>query len=73
MSIELQYKIGSNPMYQKFLKENSHWYKYLNRNPLYFKDFIIDMKDKYGLKPSDRLNKMLDNINTLQMFIDVLK
>lgn len=73
MSIDLQYKINSDPNYVRFLRENSHWYKYLNRDSNYFKDFVLDMKDKYGLKPTDRLNKMLDNINMLQKFIDVLK
>lgn len=73
MSIDLQYKIKNNLMYQKFLHENSIWYKYLNRNPLLFNDFISDMKDKYELKPSDRLNKVLNNISLIQNFLDVLK
>lgn len=73
MSIDLQYKIKNNLMYQKFLRENSIWYKYLNRNPLSFNDFISDMKDKYELKPSDRLNKVLNNISLIQNFLDVFK
>ena len=73
MKIDLQYKINSDYNYIKFLRENSYWYKYLNRDPIYFKDFVIDMKDKYGLNFSDKFNKMLDNINMLQMFIDVMK
>ena len=73
MSIDLQYKIKNNLMFQKFLRENSIWYKYLNRNPLSFNDFISDMKDKYELKPSDRLNKVLNNISLIQNFLDVLK
>ena len=73
MSINLHYKIKNNLMYQKFLRENSIWYKYLNRNPLSFNDFISDMKDKYELKPSDRLNKVLNNISLIQNFLDVLK
>ena len=73
MSIDLQYKINSDPNYIRFLREHSYWYKYLNRDPAYFKDFVMDMKDKYGLKATDKFNKMLDNINMLQMFIDVLK
>ena len=32
-----------------------------------------DMKDKYKLKPTDKLNKMLENINMLQTFLDVLR
>lgn len=73
MSIDLQYKIASDPNLMRFLREYSYWYKYLNRSDDYFRDFVMDMKDKYGLKVSDRFNKMLDNINMLQMFIDVLK
>lgn len=73
MSIELQYKIKSNLMYQKFLRENSIWYKYLNRDPNLFNEFVNDMKDKYELKPSDRFNKVLNNISLIQNFLDVLK
>lgn len=73
MNIDLQYKISNNTNYQSFLRQHSYWYKYLNRDASYFKEFSLDMKDKLGLKPTDRLNKMLNNINTLQMFIDVLK
>lgn len=73
MSIELQYKIANDVNLSRFLKEYSYWYKYLNRKDEYFKDFVLDMKDKYRLKTSDKFNKMLDNINMLQMFIDVFK
>lgn len=73
MTLELQYQLKTNPNYIKFLREYSYWYKLLNRNPLYFKEFVEDMKDKYKLKPTDKLNKMLDNINMLQTFLDVLR
>lgn len=73
MSIDLQYRILSDKNLSNFLKDYSYWYKYLNRSEEYFNDFVNDMKDKYGLKVSDRFNKMLDNINMLQMFIDVFK
>lgn len=73
MSIDLQYKIASDINLNRFLKEYSYWYKYLNRSDEYFKDFVLDMKDKYELKVSDRFNKMLDNISMLQMFVDVFK
>ena len=45
----------------------------LNRDPLEFKNFEDAVKDKYKLKPSDRINKMIDDINMLQKFIEVLK
>ena len=73
MTLETQFKINSNPNYIRFIRENSIWYKRLNRDPLEFKKFEDAVKDKYKLKPSDRINKMIDDINMLQKFIEVLK
>ena len=73
MNLNLQYRIKQDPRQLQFLRENSYWYKYLNRNELYYKDFINDMKDKYKLKPTDRLNKMMENIEMFRTFLDVLK
>lgn len=73
MTLEVQHKLNSNIMYQKFIRENNIWYKLLNRDPELFKDFILDMKDKYKLKTTDKINKMLDNITMIQSFLDVLK
>ena len=73
MNLNLQYKIFQDPRQHQFLRENSYWYKYLNRSETYYKEFINDMKDKYKLKPTDRLNKMVDNINMVSSFLDVLK
>ena len=73
MNLALQYKINQDKRLKQFLRENSYWYKYLNRSEIYYKDFINDMKDKYKLKPTDRINKMVDNINMISSFLDVLK
>lgn len=73
MIIDIQNKIYMDDNLRKFLYEESYWYKYLNRNPAYFKEFVMAMKDKYQLKTSDKINKMLSNIGMLQTFLDVLK
>ena len=73
MTLDVQFKINSNINYQRFIRENPSWYKILNRDPLEFKNFVLEVKDKYGLTVTDRFNKMLDNINTFQTFLDVLK
>ena len=73
MNLSLQYKINQDKRLKQFLRENSYWYKYLNRSERYYKEFVNDMKDKYKLKPTDRLNKMMDNINMVSSFLDVLK
>ena len=73
MNLYLQYKIKQDPRQLQFLRENSYWYKYLNRSENYYKEFVNDMKDKYKLKPTDRLNKMIDDINLVSSFLEVLK
>lgn len=73
MNLELQYKINADFNQKKFLRENSHWYKHLNRSSAYYKEFIEDMKDKYKLKPTDKIAKAVDRINMINTFLDVLK
>ena len=73
MTTKLQLKISSDPRLVSFIRENPYWYKRLNRNPLLFKDFTEDMKDKFKIRPSDRLNKTLENISMIQTFLNVLK
>lgn len=73
MSYDVQYKINSDINLQRFLRENSYWYKQLNRNSKNFKYFYDDMKVKYKLTTSDKINKTIENINMIQSFLDVLK
>ena len=72
MRLDLQYRIGQDEKQRTFLMENSYWYKYLNRTNNYYKDFLEDMKEKYKLKPEDKINRIIDNINMVKTFLDVL-
>ena len=73
MTTELQLKISSDPRLVSFIRQYPIWYKRLNRNPLLFREFNEDMKDKFKIRPSDKLNKTLENISMIQAFLDVLK
>lgn len=73
MSIEIWLKINQDPRQKQFLRENSYWYKYLNRSNTYYKEFISEMKERYKLTTTDKINKMMDNINMVRTFLDVLK
>ena len=33
MNLDIQFKIKNNPNYQRYIRENSYWYKILNRTP----------------------------------------
>lgn len=73
MTVELQLKINSDPRLSSFIKQKPMWYKMLNRNPLAFNDFIKDMKSTYKLNPSDKINKVIDNIGMIQTILNVIK
>ena len=73
MTYSLQSKINADINLKKFLRENSYWYKVLNRNENVFSDFVAEMKVKYKLTTSDKINRTIDGIGMLQSFLEVLK
>ena len=73
MNTGILMKINVDPIQKQFLRENSYWYKYLNRNSKYYGPFINEMKTKYKMTTTDKINKAIDNINMLNNFLDVLK
>ncbi len=72
MSIELQFRMKNNPMYEQYLRENSHWYKYLNRDPASFRYFEEEMKERYRLRASDKLSDLSDNLILIEKFMSIL-
>ncbi len=73
MIYDIQRRIESDINLKKYLRENSNWYKRLNRNSASFPYFVEEMKVKYQLTISDKINKTIDNINMIQSFLDILK
>lgn len=70
MELSILYKIKSDKKYYDFLRKNSYWYKYLNRNPDNFKKFITEYK-KYSKK--NTTNKVNDTINNIDVITNILK
>ncbi|MBP3635288.1 MAG: YlbE-like family protein [Bacilli bacterium] len=60
-------------MLQKFVRENSYWYKNLNRNPDSINYLIRDMKEKYKLTTSDKINNLSEKLDLIRTFMNVLK
>ncbi|MBR1377247.1 MAG: hypothetical protein IJ565_05530 [Bacilli bacterium] len=73
MSLDIQFKLKSNPNYIKYIRENSHWYKLLTRNPNLFNDFKEEVKINYKLRPIDKLNNALTTIEMLQSIMSTMK
>lgn len=73
MTLDIQYKIKSNPNYLRYLRENSYWYKILNRDPKQFNTFIEEVKTAYRLRPGDRISRVLEYIDMFQTIMASLK
>ena len=70
MELDIMYKIKNNKKHYDFLRTHSYWYKYLNRDSLYYKDFINEYK-KYNRNITT--NKVNDTINNIDMATNILK
>lgn len=68
----VQEKIKSNPKYLEYLHTHSYWYKKLNRDLKYFKEFEAEAKTAYKLYPQDRLEKALSLIETMQTILSTI-
>ena len=73
MNLNTQFKLKNNPLYIKYLRENSYWYKILNREPSSFKRFEEEVKINYKLRPEDRLSKTLEYIEMLETIMSTFK
>ena len=65
MILPLQFKIKNNPSYMRYLRSNSYWYKFLNRDYNSFRKFEEEVKREYKLTSIDKIEKVF---NTLEMF-----
>ena len=73
MELELQYKIKNTKNYYNYLKENSYYIKRLNRSSKEFSNFDNFVKDRYGLRVSDKISKTIDNIDLINTLLKAIK
>lgn len=71
MNLYVQYNLKNNFNDLKFLRENSHWYKYLNRDSKYLVELEREMKVRYKLTPKDKLDRFTKNIDKVAELIDI--
>ena len=72
MHISNQMILNKNPLLKKYLRENSYYYKMLNRNPDAIKELYKNMQKTYKLTLNDKLDKVKDNLSMINNFMDIL-
>jgi len=73
MQFNLQMELKKDEKMARFLKENSYWIKELNRNADNYKKFVSEMKIKYKLRTTDKVNEVIDNIDLISTVLQTLK
>ena len=73
MVYDIQRRINSDINLKRYLRENSSWYKRLNRSSESFPYFVQEMKINYKLTTEDKINKTIDNMSLIQGFLEALK
>ena len=71
MKFDVYLKLKEKPIYTKFIRENSEWYKILNRDPNMFDKMVEDMKDKYKLRVTDKIDNVVDSVDIISKFLKV--
>lgn len=73
MSLEVIVKLKNNPLFIKYLHENSYWYKILNRDPFMFDKFTEEVRKNYKLRTTDKINDALSTFEMITSIFSTLK
>jgi len=73
MDVATQVKIRNNPYLYQYLRDNSSWYKALNRDPNSIKQMENEMKNVYKLNLTDKIGNLGQKIEMMRTFIDILR
>lgn len=73
MELQTQILFRQNKKEYELLKQNSYYFKHLNRGTVDFKKFTADMKEKYKERTTDKLESIVDNMDLISSVLNVLK
>ena len=73
MQLITLYALKNDTDMHRYLRENSDWYKYLNRSARNYPSFVKAMKKQYKLNPTDNISGALDNIDLISSVIQTIK
>lgn len=71
MNLYAQYNLKRNPNNIRFLRENSYFYKYINRDSNYLTTLEKEMRVRYKLTAKDKLDRFTEGIDKVSQIIDI--
>ena len=73
MTLDVIFRINKDENLHRYLRENSYWYKLLNRDPRLINKMEEDMKKAYKLTLEDKVSDLTSKINLIKGFLDASK
>ncbi len=73
MEYFLQQKLIEDKKFKKYLDENTSFIKFLNRDPVYYKEFMKEMKEQYKERTTDKISDAINTIDIISSIIDTIK
>ena len=73
MDLSVQFKLNENNLLHRYIRENSYWYKILNINPSLISNMTDEMKDKYKLHTSDKIEEIGNKISMIESILKVFE
>ncbi len=70
MKVEVLNKLKEDKKFLMILRQNSDWYKILNRNPEEVDLFIKKMKEKYKLRTIDKVDNIIDGVDLITKILN---
>ena len=71
MKIDVLNRLKQDKKYLTFLRENSDWYKKLNRDSDNIDLFISEMKEKYHLRTIDKVDNIVDSVDLITKILNI--
>lgn len=72
MELSILYKIKQEKKHYDYLRTHSYWYKYLNRNPNNYNEFIKEYKKYNRITTTNKFNNTISNIDMVTTILKTL-
>lgn len=73
MNLNTQFKIYNDELLHRYIRENSYWYKILNRNPDLINEMVKEMKDRYKLNIGDKIERIGEKLSMIDTILKVIE
>ena len=73
MQLNTIFELKKDTKMHNYLRENSEWYKLLNRSAYNYDVYVKAMKKKYRLNITDKISDTIENVDMIASIINTVK